>query len=68
MQFYGDLLNKIFGESAPSCKKLHMKQNAMVWPKTIVTDARDVHDKVSTDKGGLPQQKALTLDIATIRE
>ena len=33
----------------------------------IVTDARDVYDKLSTEKGGLPQQKALTLDIATIR-
>ena len=34
----------------------------------IVTDARDVYDKLSTEKGGLPQQKALTLEIATIRE
>ena len=33
-----------------------------------MTDARDVCDKVSTEKGGLPQQKALTLEIATIRE
>ena len=34
----------------------------------IVTDARDVYDKLSTEEGGLPQQKALTLEIATIRE
>ena len=34
----------------------------------IVTDARDVSDKVSTEKGGLPQEKAVTLEIATIRE
>ena len=40
MQFYGDLLNEILGESAPSCKELHLKQNAIVWPKSIVTDAR----------------------------
>ena len=40
----------------------------MEWCKTIVTDARDVHDKVSTEKGGLPQQKALPLEIATIWE
>ena len=68
MQFYGDLLNEILGESAPSFKKLHLKQNAMEWSKMIVTDAWDVYDKVSTEKGGLPQQKALTLEIATIRE
>ena len=46
MQFFGDLLNEIFGESAPSSKKLHLKQNAIQWSKTIVTDARDVNDKV----------------------
>ena len=66
MQFYADLL--ILGESAPSPKSLHLKQNAKEWPKTIVTDARDVHDKVSTEKGGLLRQKALTIEIATIRE
>ena len=68
MQFYGDLLNEILGESAPSSKKPHLKQNATEWPKTIVTDARDVHDKVSTEKGGLRQKKALTMEIVTIRE
>ena len=45
-----------------------MRQSAIKWPKTIVTDARDVYDKVSTEKGGLPQQKALTLEIAIIEE
>ena len=34
----------------------------------IVTDARDVNGNPSTEKGGLPQQKALTLEIATTRE
>ena len=68
MQFYADLLSEIHGESAPSSKNLHLKHSAVEWPRTIVTDARDVYDKVSTEKGGLPQQKALTLDIATIRE
>ena len=34
----------------------------------IVTDARDVYENLSTVKGGLPQQKALTLEIVTIRE
>ena len=68
MQFYGDLLSEILGESAPSSKKLHLKQNATEWSKTIVADARDVYDDVSTEKGGLPQQEALTLEIATIRE
>ena len=68
VQFYGDLLNEILGESAPSSKKLHLKQNAIEWSKTIVTDVRDVCDKVSTEKVGLPNQKALTLEIATIRE
>ena len=65
MQFCGDLLSEILGESAPSSKKLHLKQNAIEWFKTIVADAREVYDKVSTEKGRLPQQKALTLEIAT---
>ena len=64
----GELLTEILGESAPSSKNLHMKQNAIEWPKTIVTDARNVYDNVSTEKGGLPQQKALTQELATIRE
>ena len=68
MQFYGDLLNEILGEGAPSSKKLHLKQNAIEWSKTIVTDAWDVYDKLLTENGGLPQHKALTLEIANIRE
>ena len=59
MQYYGDLLNEFLRESAPSSKKLQLSQNAIEWSKTIVTDARDVYDTVSTEKGGLPQQKAL---------
>ena len=51
-----------------SSEEVHLKQNATEWPKTIVTDARGVYDKLSTEKGGLPQQKALTVEIATIRE
>ena len=38
------------------------------WPQIIVTDARDVYDKLATEKGGLLQQKALTLDISAIYE
>ena len=68
MQFYGDLLSEILGESAPSSKSLHLKQNAIEWPMTIVTDDWDAYHNVSTEKVGLPQQKALTLVIATIRE
>ena len=34
----------------------------------IVTDAQDVYDKLSTERDGLPQQEASTLEIATIRE
>ena len=68
MQFYADLLSEILGENAQSCKNLHLKQHATEWPKMIVTDARDVYDNLSTETGGLPQQKALTVDIATIRE
>ena len=68
MQFDGDLLSDILGESAPSSKHVHLKQNAIEWPRTIVTDARDVYDKISTEKGGHPQQIALILEIATIRE
>ena len=55
-------------QCSPSSKKLHVKRDTMEWSKTIVTDAQDVHDKVSTKKGRLPQQKALTLEISTIRE
>ena len=58
MQFYADLMGELLGENAPSSKNLHMRQSAIKWPKTIVTDARDVYDKVSTEKGGLPQQTA----------
>ena len=68
MHFYGDLLNEVLGASAPFSKRVHLKQSALDWPKMIVTDARDVYDKLSTEKGGLQQQKALTLEIATIRE
>ena len=35
----------------------------MEWSQTIGTDARDVFDKVSTENGGLPQHKALTLEV-----
>ena len=45
-----------------------MGQSTIRWPITIVTDARDVYEKVSTEKAGLPQQEVLTLEIATIRE
>ena len=56
MQFYGDLLSQILEESAPSSKNLHLKQkNAIEWSKTIVTDAWDVYDKVSTENFGLPK-------------
>ena len=55
MQFYADLL-------------VGFLRNAIVCPKMIVTDAQDVYDKLSTERGGLPQQEALTLEIATIRE
>ena len=68
MQFYADLLGEIPVESAPSSKNLHLKRNAIAWPKMIVTDAPDVYDKLSTEKGGLPQKKLQTLEIATIRE
>ena len=54
MQFYADLLNGILGESAPYRKSLHLRQNAIEWPTTIVTDARDVYDKVSTEKRRAP--------------
>ena len=66
MQFYGDLLNEFLGESASSSKKLQLKQNAIEWSKTIVTDAPDVCDQVSTEKGRT--QTALALEIATMRE
>ena len=68
MRFYADFLGEILGESPPSSKNLHLKQNTIEWPRMIVTNAQDVFDKFSTEKGGLPQQKALTLEIATNRE
>ena len=68
MQSYADLFDELLAESAPCSKNSHLKRNAKAWPKMIVTDSRDVYDKLSTEKGGLPQQKALTLEMATIRE
>ena len=56
MQFYGNLLSEIFERSAPSSKTLHLKQNAIEWPKMIVTDAQDVYDKLSTEKCGLVRE------------
>ena len=50
IQFYGDLLSEILGECPPSSKNLHLKQNSIEWPKMIVTDVQDVHDKLSTEK------------------
>ena len=55
IQFYADFVNEILGDSAPCSKNLHLKQRAIEWPKTIVTDARDVYDRVSTENCGLPQ-------------
>ena len=49
MQFYGDLLTEIIGESAPASKNLHLKQNAielsktMVAPGTSMTKSRPRH-------------------------
>ena len=68
MQLYADLLIEILEESTPSFRNLHLKQNATEWPKIILTDAQDVYDKLSTEKGELPQQKAVTLEMATVRE
>ena len=68
MQFHANPLGEMLGENATTSMNLHLRPSAIEWPKTIVTDVRDVYDKVSTEKGGLPQQKALTLEIATIRE
>ena len=34
----------------------------------MVTDARDVYDKLSTEKGGLQKKKTLTLEITAIRK
>ena len=49
MQFNADLLSEVLGECTPSSKNLHLKQNSIEWPKMIVTDNRDVHDKLSTE-------------------
>ena len=59
MQFYADLLSEILGESAASSNNLHLKQNAIEWPKMIVTDARDVYDRLSTEKGGLKVERSV---------
>ena len=49
MQFCEDLLSEIIGECAPSSKNLHLEQNSMEWPTMIVTDVRDVYDKLPTE-------------------
>ena len=59
-----------------SLEKAHHLPSRCTWNKTRQsgprrswrTDAWDVYGNVSTEKGGLPQQKALTLEIATIPE
>ena len=46
-------MSEILGESAASLKNLPLLQNTIEWPKMIVTDARDVYDKLSTERGGM---------------
>ena len=44
------------------------RESGIEWPKTVVTDARDVYDRLAKETGGLPEQKALTMEIAGVRE
>ena len=57
------------GQAAlPGAPVALLKRSGIKWPKTVVTDARDVYDRLTKETGGLPEQKALTMEIAGIRE
>ena len=50
MQFHADLLTEILGESAPPSKNLHLKHNAIEWPKMIVDVGRPGMSTISLDR------------------
>ena len=64
-------LPSVLGRRAENVKILRnvaISTERVCGTRTILTDARDVYDKVSTEKCGLPQQNALTQEITTTRE
>ena len=69
VSFFEDALRHVLGGSVlPRAPTVLQRQSGISWPKTVVTDARDVYDRLSKETGGLPEQKALTMEIAGIRE
>ena len=69
MQFFADAPDQIFGRTeAKMSQQVSLRATGIRWPETVVTDARDVYDRLAKETGGLPEQKALTMEIAIVRE
>ena len=68
MQFFSDALAFIMGKPLPVTEHVALRASSTRWPETVVTDARDVYDRLAKETGGLPEQKALTMEIAIVRE
>ena len=56
------------GQASAFQEHISLRASSTGWPKTVVTDARDVYDRLAKETGGLPEQKALTMEIAIVRE
>ena len=69
MEFFKDLLRDILGtRCVPLQQQAVLRASGISWPGTVVTDARDVYGRLAKETGGLPEQKALTMEIALVRE
>ena len=69
MIFFSDALRHILGDKMlKHTPQVTLKTPGIRWPATVVTDARDVYDRLAKETGGLPEQKALTMEIAIVRE
>ena len=69
VSFFDDAIKLVLGRGmVPEAPTVLQKDSSIDWPKTVVTDARDVYDRLAKETGGLPEQKALTMEIAGIRE
>lgn len=69
MQFFTDAFGQILGHKLVQMpQQISLRASGIRWPETVVTDARDVYDRLAKETGGLPEQKALTMEIAIVRE
>ena len=60
-----EIMGKQVNMKAP---QVTIKSSGIRWPETVVTDARDVYDRLAKETGGILEQKALTMEIAIVRE